>query len=663
VDEIERTLSQYEGVLESLVLLREDVGGNRRLVAYVVTPQSRLSATELRTFLLQELPHYMVPSSYVVLDHFPLTLHGKIDRQALPWPDASDSDSSAGFVAPRSPTEVGLATIWSQVLGVQKVGVYDNFFELGGDSILSIQIVARATEMGLEITPRQVFQYQTIAALSRVVGSHSKSSPAQEPVVGSVPLTAIQRWFFAHNFEEPHHWNQAVLLEARRPVDISRLEAVVEALINHHDALRLRFIQTDTDWQQLSNEVHRRVTVSHIDLSCASDAERTAALRETASTMHASLSLSKGELIRVALFELGPDERSQILIIVHHLVTDGISLRILLEDLQTGYDQLESGSAIRFPLKTASFQRWSELLIEYAKSVELQNELRYWMSEPRAKIRPLPLDRASGQNTEGTARTVTQSLDSRDTEALLYEIPSVSRAQIQEVLLTALVQTICGWTGEHAVLIDVEGHGREEGLVGLDVSRTVGWFSTLFPVLLETAADVAPADALKMIKEQLRSVPNRGIGYGLLRYCSGEAEIEAKLTAIPQAEICFEYLGQFDQLFYPSAPFGLVGESPGALRTPRATRPHALQLTAAITKARLVAQWTYSENLHAHATVEALASDFAARLQALIADCRSMRVSPYTPSDFSLSGLDEKALSNILKKVAKGDRRDEPRQC
>jgi amino acid adenylation domain-containing protein/non-ribosomal peptide synthase protein (TIGR01720 family) len=647
--EVETVLSQHPAVQESVVLAREDRPGDKRLVAYLVPDQEPApSVSELRGFLQRQLPEYMVPSAFVLLDALPLTPNGKVDRQALPAPGPARPMLEATFVAPVNPIEKTLAEIWTQVLGLERVGIYDNFFELGGDSILSLQVIARAKQAGIQLTLKQLFQNQTIAQLAAVADTTPTIHADQGMVLDHVSLTPIQRWFFEQNSVDPHHFNQAILLEVRQALTPALLARVVQHLLVHHDALRLRFEQRESGWQQFHAGLDDAPVFSRLDLSALPEPEQKNAIELKAAEMQASLNLSAGPLLRVVLFDLGPSTPNRLLLVIHHLAIDTVSWTILMEDLWTGYLQLIRGETIKFPPKTTSFKYWAQRLTEHAQSAALQHEMAYWLAVSGTRGVILPTDHAGGSNTAASARTVSVSLSVEETQALLHEVPKAYQTQINDVLLTALVQAFAKWTGEPSLLIDLEGHGREPIFEDVDLSRTVGWFTTICPVWLELEGVTHPGEALKLVKEQLRRIPNRGIGYGLLRYLSRDAQLAAKLQALPQAEVSFNYLGQFGPPAAESSPLAPARESYGPTSSPRSNRSHLLGINGSVAESRFQLDWTYSENVHQRSTIDRLAQDFMQALRSLIAHCQSPEAGGYTPSDFSQAKLSQKDLDKLI---------------
>ncbi|MEW6497914.1 MAG: amino acid adenylation domain-containing protein, partial [Cyanobacteriota bacterium] len=589
--------------------------------------QGRKLVLDLRRDLAQKLPDYMVPAAFELLEALPLTPNGKVDRASLPAPEQTRSELEATYTAPRHSVEELLAEIWVQVLHLERVGIHDNFFELGGDSILSLQIISKARDAGLQLTPKQIFQYQTIAELSTVASTIQTTIQAEQGIVtGTVFLTPIQQWFFEQNLLDAHHWNQAVLLETRQKLDVAGLEESVRALLKHHDALRLRFVKEASGWQQFYADVDEVIPLIELDFSKLSESQQKQAIEDTANELQASLNLSEGSLIRVALFQLGDNQPNRLLIVIHHLAVDGVSWRVLLEDLQTSYEQIGRGELIELPPKTTSFKQWSEQLQEYAHSAALQQELNYWLTELQKPISLLPVD-ANGINTMATAQTVSVSLSVEETQSLLQEVPKVYNTQINDVLLTALGQAFSQWAGMDSVLVDLEGHGREVFSESIDLSRTVGWFTSVFPVLL-AGKNSQPGEALKAVKEQLRRIPNRGFGYGVLRYLSSE-EVALALKALPQAEVTFNYLGQFDQSLPPSSLFKIASESTGNLYSPRGSRAYLLEINGLVAVGQLRLEWSFSETVHRRETVQRLAEGYIEALRSLIAHCQSPEAGGY----------------------------------
>ncbi|MBE9035788.1 amino acid adenylation domain-containing protein [aff. Roholtiella sp. LEGE 12411] len=651
--EIETALTQHLHVRDAVVVAREDKPNFKRLAAYVV-PEGKQHNTqeELRLFLKEKLPEYMVPASFTILDTLPITPNGKVDRRALPAPKFEFNDTT-GFVLPRTHHEKVLVKIWQDVLLLKQVCIHDNFFELGGDSLIGIQIVSRANQAGLKLTPKQLFQHQNIAELAAVAATTTSLGAEQGLVKGIVPSTPIQHWFFERNLPEPHHFNQSFLLEVPPNIQPELLEQAIQKLVYHHDALRLRFVQQATQWQQYNSDVCDEVSLVIADLSNLTQTEQSKAIELKAEEIQRSLNLADGPLLRVVLFNFGKSSPGRLLIVIHHLAVDGISWRILLEDLSQGYKQLDSGNNIQLPAKTTSFKDWAIRLQDYAGDRELHSELDYWLHSSSFAVTPLPLDSPAveSENTVGSSRIVSVSLSRQQTRALLQDVPIAYNTQINDVLLTALVQSFVGWTGYDSLLIELEGHGREDLFEDVDLSRTVGWFTSIFPVCLKLAGLHHPGEALKSVKEQLRRIPNRGIGYGILRYLSHDATIHKQLELLPQAQVSFNYLGQFDQTHLAPLGWKYAQESSGSIHSSKGQRRHLLNVNGLVIEGRLQMEWKYSEAFHHQATVENLANNYVKVLEAIIDHCLSPEAGGYTPSDFPEVGFSQEALDELLAEI------------
>jgi len=388
--EIERALESHEGVREAVVMAREEVAGEKKLVGYVVSEGKEVEKEELRRRLGERLPEHMIPSWWVMMEEMPRTPNGKVDRRALPAPGGGREriEEEGG---PRTEAEVILAEIWKQVLGLERVGMDENFFHLGGDSILSIQIIARANQAGLRLTPKQLFQHQTIGELAAVAEAAPVRGEEGE-VRGEAELTPIQRWFFEQRPAEPHHYNQSVMLEVKAGVEERLLEEVIREVWRRHDGLRVSFEGDGRGWRQVYGVVEEGLSLSRVDLTGLEEEEERAAIEEKAKELQRGLKLSGGPLAQAALYEKGEGKAWRLQLVIHHLVVDGVSWRILLEEMERGYGQLREGKELNLGPKTTSYKRWSERLMKYAQTEEALEELDYWLDEGRMKAKGLPVD-------------------------------------------------------------------------------------------------------------------------------------------------------------------------------------------------------------------------------------------------------------------------------
>ncbi|HEX6037416.1 non-ribosomal peptide synthetase [Longimicrobium sp.] len=653
--EVEAALLSHGGVREAVVVARADGPGEARLVGYVVAAdgadgsdgsdgEASPSAEGLRAHLRARLPEHMVPSAFVRLDALPLTPNGKVDRRALPAPERGEPRE--GHAPPRTPVERLLAGIWADVLRVDHVGANDRFFDLGGDSILSIQVVARARREGVHLTPRQMVEHPTLARLARVAETASAPSPGAEEVPGGpLPLTPIQRWFFEQETGARGHWNQAFLFTPRRPLAAAPLAAALRGLAAHHDALRLRFARgADGAWTQRYAPAEDAAPRPTVDLSGLPAPLARARMEAAAAALQRALDVERGPLLRAARFDLGA-AGERLLLVIHHLAVDGVSWRILLEDLERLYGAAERGTPAALPPRTTAFGRWARRLAEHAAGGALADEAAYWTSAVPRDPPTLPVDRPDAENRAGSARHVTVALDADETRALLQEAPAAYRTEVNDLLLAALVRALAGWTGERRLLLHLEGHGREEERVGgVDLSRTVGWFTALFPVFLDLRGAVGEGEEIKCVKEQLRAVPGRGLGYGLLRWLSPDAAVRDALRALPAPWISFNYLGRFDGTLSGGALLALAPESAGPAHAPEGRRAHLLDVVGAVEDGVLRVRWIHGDAYRAQ-TVQRLADAYLHALRALVAHCCSPDAGGCTPSDFPLAGLDAATLA------------------
>ncbi len=649
--EVESALAALPDLAEVAVAARRlggDGDGPLSLVAYCVPRSGRLPAAgELRSALAAVLPEAMVPARFVELPALPRLPSGKVDRRALPAPGAGDGlDESAGE-PPRTPLERLLADLWAAVLR-RPVGIHDNFFDLGGDSIVSLQIIVRARQAGLALEPRQIFEQPTVARLAAVVGEAPPVAAEQGPVSGPLSLTPIQRRFFELGFEEEHHWNQSLLLALRRRLEPARLGAALEAVVEHHDALRTTFQRrSDGRVEARIAELPARLPLSVCDLTGLRAEGARVALPAVAARVQASLDLARGPLTRACLFRLA--EGDQLLWVAHHLVVDAVSWRFLVEDLEAAVKALEAGEAASLPPKTTSFQSWSDALEKHSRSAAVVAEGDFWRRQAGHPDADLPLDLPGDAGTVGQAASFTVSLGGDASRALLDRHAGGERgapagSRVEEALLAALMSAASGWWGSTALRVELEGHGREPISGEVDVARTAGWFTTVFPLLLEGSPGESVAETLAAVRRRLRALPGRGLGYGLLRYLAGGDD----LAAAPG--VSFNYLGRVDLALPEGEIFALLGTGTGGDRSPRGKRHHPLEVVALVAGGRLQATWTYSPELHLASTVEGLAESFLAALGELAA----VPAREDGPGGEALSG---DALGELLAELNDGSRR------
>ncbi|MFK0294873.1 amino acid adenylation domain-containing protein [Streptomyces sp. NPDC090442] len=602
--EIEVVLGGHPKVRSAVVVARD----GRWLIAYVV-PQghSAPTADELHRHAAAELPPYMVPSAFVTLDRLPLTANGKLDRSALPAPAAA----AEGRETPVTPVEEGLARAWAAVLPVERFGRHDNFFALGGDSLLGVRAVAKAAEHGLYVTLRELYAHPTLAGLATVARRTPPATAPQSAVTGRADLAAAQRWFFEQNFADPDHWNGMwPVFELDGPLDPKSLGQALTTVLGHHDGLRARFRRDERGWYaHLPDEdAARAAEVRVVDLHAVPDTALEAEIGRHAALRNGGLDLAGGRTLQLTYFDLGARRRPRLLVSAHWLVMDYYSSRVFYEDLRTAYAALERGETPALPPKTASLPQCAAQLHAYAAGPEPAAELPYWTRLAERARRPLPVDHRLGPNVQSSAVRHMVHLTGPTAVLVTRELPRTRGVEIREVLLTALTRTVTAWTGQPELFVELEGHGRERAFGTLDVSRTVARFSTLSPVALR------PGD-LDAVREQLRAVPNRGTGYGVLRYLHPDPEVRARLAAVPAPEVGFNFWGDVSEYFTGDAR--PVVESFGHHRSGAGHRPRVLDLMALTADGELRLVWTYSAHLHTAQTVRMLAERFTEELRAM----------------------------------------------
>jgi amino acid adenylation domain-containing protein/non-ribosomal peptide synthase protein (TIGR01720 family) len=650
--EIEERLLKHPAVKEAVVIARETIVGTKELIAYVSSDEL-LTVSELRSYLAKTLPNYMIPAHIVRLDKLPLTVNGKVDKRALPEPETTESESSTTYVAPNSNEEKILANIWAGVLGQKTIGLHDNYFELGGDSIKAIQIASRLMREGWKMEVRDLFHNPTIAELAPQLRQKETQQEKQDIIIGKVPLTAIQRWFFANHSGDLHHFNQAVLLRCQERLDENKVRKVLQKLQEHHDVLRMTFRKTsevsqtsevsETGILQVNAGLEHPLSFEAVDLTGKED--EITALESHADGVQASLVLEKGPLMKAVLYQLTAGSR--LLLVIHHLIVDGVSWRILIEDIEQGYRQAIDGDEIHLGAKTVSFKQWAEEVQRYATCETLLQENTYWSSVLKETIAtPLPRDFESEENLYGDCQSASISFSESETQSLLTGIHHAYHTEINDILLTALGGALKRWHGGDATWVTMEGHGRETLEKTLDISRTVGWFTSMYPVLLKTLSGTDIGNKIKHVKETLRQIPNKGVGFGILSYITPASVIkETSQSAVlsgntkGNSQLSFNYLGQFDESGDRGGLLAFADEYYGQTISPHLQRHHDLDVVGIIGRDQLNLSIIFNPKRHQAKTIEKLLANFKEELLAIVEHCQNQSVGEKTPGDFTVPTL------------------------
>ncbi|MGE8064526.1 non-ribosomal peptide synthase/polyketide synthase [Pseudomonas sp. NPDC089569] len=581
---------------------------DNRLVAFY---SGSAAQADLGAALGAELPAYMVPTVWVEVPALPLTTNGKIDRKslaALPMPV-----TQADHVAPRNELEALLCRLFGELLGEmmsagREVGTSDSFFALGGDSILGLKLISRLREQGYALTPKDLFRSPTPAALAQIA-SPLQSLAEQGDVTGAMPLMPLHQWFFDQQQPQAAYWNQSVLADSDRRLEPALVQATLDRLVAHHDALRLRFAEVDGQWQA------HFAPVSPASLTCCDHLEQ---LQDVAQ----SLDLQNGPLFAAALLEGQPQ---RLYLVAHHLVVDAVSWTPLLEDFQQLYQGLERGENPSLPAKTTSYGQWAEHL--HAHAAKVGAERGYWNTQAAVSAAPTA--------TVAERQTLSARWDATRTQQWLTESHAAYRTQPEELLIAALAATLAEAQSRADIVVDLERHGRDAPFEGLDVSRTVGWFTTLYPLRVNSSG--APGERVRSAKEALRGVPGQGLGYGLLRQ---RGELSAS-----HGDVLFNYLGH-------------EASAGGWLRASRLTPPAEVATANRVTHGREVVAWLEDGVLHIqwHSVTPSADSRLPARLlehlQALVEHCLDPQAGTLMPSDFPLAkGMNQATLDTLLKRL------------
>lgn len=631
-----------------------DSGGkndHHRLAAYYVSNVA-LTRKEFVSHLSGELSDFMIPTHFVRLDAIPLTGNGKVDRRALPNVSENRPDLEETYEPPANDTERLLAQVWQDVLRVERVGAHDNFFDLGGDSIIAIQITARANKVGLQIAATELFDTLTIRRLAQATGKHEIWAE-QGTVTGSAPMTPIQHWYFGdlltkekksrHSHRLPPAVSQVYCLKLNVLPDVARLLTAFRKVVAHHDALSVRYRMEDGVWTA-THQSHPAApdTFAVVDVGSFSPFDREVAVRDTVERLHSAHDLAAGKLISAALLQDGP-ESGELILVAHHLVVDAASWPILADDLALAYEQLLQGQTIQLPIKTTSMQQWSQTLLRRSATEPVIGDQRYWMQVAQHDVAYELVD------WDRRECELVRWLDAAATTTLLDELPALNR-RVHEVLLTAIALTLSEWTSQKVVGLDVEGHGRELISKKVDVSRTVGWFTSLYPVRLELPGDSAVnrSGAYEAVREQLAQIPSNGLSYGLLRYLGGIEQLD---TSHP---VLFNFLGHAERLVPPSSLFSF--SRPIAVKRDPGARRHAIEINAIVVAGRLQLTWTFGEANQA--AVTDLADRFDRTLMALLSDLMRATRSGASPADFPQAKLNLKRFGKLSAALGKVDSRD-----
>ncbi len=612
----------------------------KRLVAYIEGDAAAIDINEIKSLLRERLPDYMIPSVMTVTDKIPLLPNGKVDKKGLQ--NLQKPPKKEEVNASSSELEQNLIQIWEEVLNFKPISVHDNFFEIGGDSILSIQIIARARKLGIELASNDLFDHQTIAEIALFSDKQKKLVKENDLLPafkGPLPLSPIQHWFFETHKNAPHYWNQTMQLEGIRNLKEDTIKLVIDSIITKHNALRSSFLMEDDGWKAYIKAPSEIDSLRYIDVSDRDATNQQQTIDAQMDAVQSDFNLSEGSLFKCVYFKTHNDEANICFIVAHHLVVDALSWQIILDDLRTGLQQLSDGSTVSSN-ESNSILSWTVYLKEAAKSVELEKEESFWIDQT-SNATPLPKDKVGILPLlEKDIKVHSANFNSSITHSLLDKANEAYKTKTDELLLAALTQTIGNWSQSKAVAFGVEKHGRETNSTTIDLTNTTGWFTAYFPIKLDVLAFESIEKGIIGVKEQLRTIPNGGIGYGVLRY------LKKSLEPVPYPEIVFNFLGRQNS---SEANDTIKAKSiTQGTRHPESERYYALEINAVLVDDVLETTWSYSHTQYEEATIEKLITRFKENLKEIIAHCTSTDSGKYTPSDFPETSLNQDDLDSLF---------------
>ncbi|GCE09110.1 hypothetical protein KDAU_64390 [Dictyobacter aurantiacus] len=654
--EIEAALNEHSAIKDSVAVLREGISGEKQLVAYVTLNSEHIvSPSDLRSYLNSKLPPHMLPAAFVPLPALPLTSNGKLDRKALPI--HAIEDITTAYEAAHTDIEALLVTVWETVLERTTIGIHDNFFALGGDSIKSISVIVQARQKGLTITSKQIFQHQTIAQLARAV------QPLQQDVETSriirpTRLMPIQHWFFEQQFSDlPHHY-QSSTLHLLGDVNLNALRQSIEVLLNHHDALRTRFIHNGNQWEASTQATISIEAFWEEEIIDESDAYRISEIvSNIAYSSHASFNLEQGHLLRAVVITTPSMKDGYLVLMIHQLVIDAVSWQILLADLVFAYEQLVSGEIPLLPSPTLQMQQLAEILVHKAREPETLRAISYWEDQAKRMVKSLPFvdPPMLAYNLDTTVVSKRLHLSLEETRALVEVVPSAYHAHINEILLAALSKAYTEWIGTSQILFDFEHQGRN--LDGQNLARTIGWCTVLFPVLIDLAlpprTDIVAV--VRSVKEQVRVATQHGQAYTLLKYLHPDKNIQARLNSIPQAPIRFSFIDSTGKQEASSkrGHFFSIEQSHHQSLCLQTGGAYLINIYCQINRSQFTIDLFYHSNLEERMHIDDFANSYITALRQIIAVYPTAHTQGLTATDFPDAGLDQKQLDRLVNRLKK----------
>ena len=634
--EIEEELLKHESIKEVVVAARTEKEGSSYLCAYMVSDRD-IAPGELREYLTRNLPEYMVPSYFVRLEKMPLSQNGKVDRKALPELELSVRTGTE-YVEPSSKEEQAMAKVWEKALGLTRVGINDDFFELGGDSIKAIQVVSLLAGEGLNIEVKDILVYRTISKILLNVEQNSQVNDYEQGIIdGNFGFTPVVKWFFNKRFNNPNYFNQSILLELKNDIDIQKLEMAFVKIIEHHDGLRVNY-SPDIDKLYFNNrDLYQEFNIESFNIAGLTIQEQEKKLEEICMCLKAGFDIEEGLLIKAAIIHFGDNDK--LFITIHHLAVDGVSWRIILEDLFTAYEAMENGSHVSFPQKTASLKDWYEKLVSIKNSENVMKEKDFWNSYADFRFE-LPVDTETEDWSTASRSSVKGYINEEETSKLLTDANKTYNTSAEDLLVTALAKTVKDWAGLCEIVIEMENNGRN--LEGINVARTLGWFTAMYPLKICIDGDDT-GEQIKQIKESIREVPQNGVGYGILKYLTeANTKIDERMT-----ELRFNYLGRFDKES-DNHMFTYSHLKTGSETCLTNAMTAKLEINCMVVNGRFEFEVLYNNKAYKEETMSGFRDRYMSNLKNIISCTVASEDVYFTPSDFDTLDMEQEELDSLF---------------
>ncbi len=633
IGEIERYLLENEFIKDAVVVFKEDSLGNKILNTYVVS-KKEITNAEVKEWLLKFLPKYMIPTNFVFMDKLPLTLNGKVNYKLLPEPKIDERE----FIKYETIAEKELVKAMEEILGVEDISMNDNYYQLGGDSIKAIQISSKLKNLGLDIKVKDILAHDSIEDMAASIEENKvDSNISQEKSEGTIETTPIIEWFFNQNFKNENLYNQYVLLEYNGALDINKIIVAVNKLMEHHDSLRINY---DKKINKLyyNNEYLNRIPITqYFDLSQYSHMQQCEKIKQLMDETNSSINIENNSLFNVVMMDLDKN-RQALLFTAHHLIVDGVTWRVILNDFIDVLKQLDEGTEVRLPLKTHSYKEWAEALKTYSRK-DFSDEVDYWKAILNKEI-SYNVDYDKEEDTVETSNVFSQEIDEETLNSLIEKSNEIYNIDLNEVLIIGLVLTLNKLTKKDEIIVELERHGREAVNDYIDVSRTVGWFTSMYPVYFSIEYEDIE-ESIKSLKEQLRNIPNKGFNYSILKFLNGE------LKGQETKYVRFNYLGDFDNIIdkekfkLSNIEFGLESDKNNSLTA-------LIDIAAMIVNKKLKITVEYSRSKFKNETMENFVQTYVETLKLILDKCSNKDFKEFTPSDFDAVNISQEDLNALF---------------